>query len=348
MKFTIFKIVLAFIVSVFWYDHVLAETSYIEAEPIVRKPPIYPSLEARSSNAGMVEVEMMIDKEGKIFAPIVIRSSSKAFEQSAINAVSKYEYKPALKNGSPVVSRASIRIRYEMTRQQDAVSRKFASIYKKALAELDSQSPNKMKLERLISRLQKSDFTSTYTLVRYNLILVRYAMLYESPYSQIQAIESLLVFDDVVAERHRMLDEKIQTQLRATLFSLLITTQRFSEALALYDEYLIDAGESDGESDGVSYKELADSIAALADDDQVVATPIRLNGSGYTLESLFKRTIALYDLEGAVSKLIFRCDSHYAELPFNNEAEYKIPEGWGKCKIEIRGAAKTRAKLAQY
>lgn len=315
---------------------------YIEAEPLVRKPPVYPRSEARSQNAGMVEVEMMISKDGSIFDPVVIRSSNKKFERSALDAVLKYQYKPALRDGSPVDSRSSIRIRYKMTNQLDAVSRRFATLYKNITAELDKTQPNQAKLESLILKMKKSEFVSTYTLARYNLVLLRHAMLFGDELSQIEATKALLVFDDGVSEENQMFDDKLRFQIQSSLFGALIKTQRFAEALDVYSEFL------ETTSEAGKFDEIVSSVRTMQDSEQAVTVSIVLNDSGSTLEHLFKRTIALYEIEGDITNLKLRCDSRYANIPFKFDAEYQIPKAWGKCKVQVVGEPQSKAKLVQY
>jgi TonB family protein len=63
--------------------------------------------------SGDVVVEFVVDKSGNAINPVVLHSSNPAFDESAINAVLRWKFKPATKNGKPVNKEATQDIRFE-------------------------------------------------------------------------------------------------------------------------------------------------------------------------------------------------------------------------------------------
>lgn len=71
--------------------------------PLVQVPPRYPRIPFRNGVTGYVVVSFTITKEGTIANPTVIESKPKrVFNDAAIEAVSRFKYKPRIVGGRPV------------------------------------------------------------------------------------------------------------------------------------------------------------------------------------------------------------------------------------------------------
>jgi periplasmic protein TonB len=78
-----------------------------KVEPRVRPLPVFPFEMRRSGQSGEVFLEFIVDAQGNVRDPVVIRSSHRAFEQAAIDAVLKWKFKPGKKAGAAVSTRTS-------------------------------------------------------------------------------------------------------------------------------------------------------------------------------------------------------------------------------------------------
>jgi protein TonB len=74
-------------------------------EPRVRPLPVYPFDMRRSGISGEVLVEFIVDTQGNVRDPRIIRSSHPGFEQAALDAVLKWKFRPGMKGGAPVNTR---------------------------------------------------------------------------------------------------------------------------------------------------------------------------------------------------------------------------------------------------
>lgn len=83
--------------------------------PLHTVMPIHPWEMRRWGIAGGVDVNVLIDESGKVIDAQVERSSDTAFEEPALKAVKQWTFKPALQNGVPYTTRASIPIKFEFT-----------------------------------------------------------------------------------------------------------------------------------------------------------------------------------------------------------------------------------------
>lgn len=76
-----------------------------QIEVRVRPLPIYPFEMRRSGLKGEVVVEFIVDTQGDVRDPLVVSSTHPGFEQAALDAVSKWKFKPGQKGGVAVNTR---------------------------------------------------------------------------------------------------------------------------------------------------------------------------------------------------------------------------------------------------
>lgn len=81
----------------------------------VRQAPSYPYDMRRAGINGTVVVEFIINTEGDVIQTQIIRSSHREFEQPALQAVSKWKFKPGRKGGRVVNVRASQLLEFNAT-----------------------------------------------------------------------------------------------------------------------------------------------------------------------------------------------------------------------------------------
>lgn len=74
--------------------------------------PIYPGEARRQGRSGEVLVEFVVDEEGRVLNPRVVRSSDAVFESATLNAVSKWRFEPGRKGGKPVRFRMAAPVRF--------------------------------------------------------------------------------------------------------------------------------------------------------------------------------------------------------------------------------------------
>lgn len=70
--------------------------------PIVKVAPVYPMRALQRRLEGHVVVEFVVTASGAVRDIIVVESSDPVFEQAAIDAATKFRYKPRVVDGDPV------------------------------------------------------------------------------------------------------------------------------------------------------------------------------------------------------------------------------------------------------
>ncbi len=76
-------------------------------EASVRIKPVYPFEMRRSGIKGEVTVGFIVDSDGNVREPYIVKSSSAGFEDSAIQAVLKWKFRPGKKGGKAVSTRVA-------------------------------------------------------------------------------------------------------------------------------------------------------------------------------------------------------------------------------------------------
>jgi protein TonB len=82
--------------------------------PLKTPPPTYPTSLKREKVSGVVAITIVIDEKGAVVSTAVSKSSNAEFEKPAIEAVEKWKFKPAKKDGNPVKVKVTLPIRFNV------------------------------------------------------------------------------------------------------------------------------------------------------------------------------------------------------------------------------------------
>ncbi|MDR1010986.1 MAG: energy transducer TonB [Opitutaceae bacterium] len=85
-----------------------------------RDDPVYPRAMEKSGLVGEVVMKFVVDKNGNVTNPVVVRSNNPGFEKAAIESVLKWKFKPGMKDGAPVDTSMQIPITFELRGRRDA------------------------------------------------------------------------------------------------------------------------------------------------------------------------------------------------------------------------------------
>jgi protein TonB len=80
--------------------------------PVRTVAPKFPEEMRRNGSAGLVTVSCLIDEKGNVTEPKVLKSSNDAFSEPALEALKKWKFKPAKKDGAAVAIRVNIPVQF--------------------------------------------------------------------------------------------------------------------------------------------------------------------------------------------------------------------------------------------
>jgi TonB family protein len=90
----------------------LAQSTLEPLKVIKRVAPIYPPVARQRLLSGMVVVEALVDKEGKV-SDLRLVSGSPIFREAAFDAVKQWIYQPAKLNGQPIEQKTTIQLSFK-------------------------------------------------------------------------------------------------------------------------------------------------------------------------------------------------------------------------------------------
>lgn len=82
--------------------------------PVKTPPPRYPDSLKREGVSGVVAVTIVIDETGAVSSTAVAKSSHPDFEKPAMDAVAKWKFKPAKKDGAAVKVKVTLPLRFSV------------------------------------------------------------------------------------------------------------------------------------------------------------------------------------------------------------------------------------------
>ena len=83
--------------------------------PVRTFPPDFPEDMRRANVSGVVTIDCLVDPHGEVQDLKVLKSTNVAFVKPALDALKKWRFKPAQRDGSAVPIRITIPIRFSMT-----------------------------------------------------------------------------------------------------------------------------------------------------------------------------------------------------------------------------------------
>jgi TonB family protein len=96
------------------FSHFERVTTGIKPPKATHAPdPKFPDLPPDAERHGIVVMLVGVNAKGRVQAVRVLRSDEKAFEQSALDTVKKWKFKPAEKNGQPVPVQVTVEMKFQ-------------------------------------------------------------------------------------------------------------------------------------------------------------------------------------------------------------------------------------------
>ncbi|WP_404424074.1 TonB family protein [Nibricoccus sp. IMCC34717] len=86
--------------------------------PVKMVTPYYPGKDGKPTHEGSVTVEFYIDQEGKVRFPCLRQAANDELALSALNAVGQWQFEPPMREGEPVVVRATQEFRFVLKKDK--------------------------------------------------------------------------------------------------------------------------------------------------------------------------------------------------------------------------------------
>jgi TonB family protein len=94
----------------------LADQLDKKATPVRQDQPIYPYSLLSDGVSGHAEIEVVIDRTGRVLFPRIVSATNEDVGYAAAAAVARWRYQPGQKGGQPVDSRLTVTINYDQAK----------------------------------------------------------------------------------------------------------------------------------------------------------------------------------------------------------------------------------------
>ena len=83
-------------------------------EPIFQPPPVFPHRLKKEVQYAEVTVEFIVDSKGKVVWATIVDATYRGFEDAAVMGVSRWQFRPGMKNGKKVNTRMRVPLRFRV------------------------------------------------------------------------------------------------------------------------------------------------------------------------------------------------------------------------------------------
>ncbi|MFT7528114.1 MAG: hypothetical protein ACI9LY_003274 [Arenicella sp.] len=216
------------------------------------------------------------------------------------------------------------------------------SYYDQFTQALDQAKPDQRKLQQLLNTMSNIKHQSFYSLSYQSLARYRVAKKFDDKPGQMQALEDLIWFDEMVETKHQVLQKDLKRTVYIALLQLQIASGHYAEALDNYSEF-----KRSDRKIGKLFKDYIGKIILLKESDQSTQRVITIGDNGYSHLPLLKRSFVVETDKGKINTLKLRCDTTFKELAFKVNAQYTLPDSWGECDLQIIGEQGSVASILQ-
>jgi TonB family protein len=321
-------------------------TSGTEAVPLDQPPGNYPPRALDQGVEGWVIVSFVVTPQGTTEDIEVIQSSRTGFfENAAMGAVKKWQYKPATLNGEPVAqAKNTARLTFMIGNFDEGVSRSFYSRFKvayKALGEEDLE-----KARKTIDKLDRSSQNLLSELCLLDYLEGLYWQLSGDPETALVHFEKALVIaDDAV-------NKEMYIQMLRNAIQLNVQQMKLAQALAHYDD-LVEVDENIEPDDWVN--EYVAKVRQFLESDKPYVTAARITQPCPSCETLvpFWRQVLSRDsftiqaVDGEIDELKLLCGFQHVTVTFEPQMSWSVNKEWGDCALHVMGSEGTTFELVE-
>ena len=304
--------------------------------------PNYPRINQRKGQEGWVEVNFMVDPNGKPYDITVADSSQNPhFEKEAIRAVEKFSFEPAQLGATKIDSGAAHRVTFELVdrhgKRNKGARRKFVTVFRK----FDDAILNKdqTKAGTLLEKLEAADrniYEETYLhLARY-----RYAQQWQSTWEQFKHLRRAAIFD----LNRDYLNPKLTNQLLETQLGLALQLNKLSQALVLVKR--LRGRNISGETEN-KLNSVVTAIQAVGDNNVPVTSLGEINHTNRFFHRLYYNKFSIGQVKGDVAELHLHCDKGYKGFIFDPNLSYQVHKDWKNCNLIAIGNPDSTFKIVE-
>jgi TonB family protein len=311
------------------------EAGSFEPPHLLHRPnPYYPIGVEMNREEGWVQIEFMVDQNGRTFEPTVADSSgNRELEEVALKETRGLAFQPATDNGQPVESSKAMKFVFQIQGQTGARA-EFIYNYKKFMQAV--RSSNESGARALLTNLTP---VNLYEDAYFGLAQYEFAHSWGTDEEQLRGLRRAIARE----KRSGYLPKDVFDSAMLALLPLDVKVGDYMQALSDW-EYI---------SSNIHDKQALDywrPFVARIQTIQTSTATLRVHGhlsGGDWYFTPFKRTLQFDVTSGHLTALKLRCGKHFEVFDFKPDTKYRIEPRYGSCTIEAIGDADTQFDLIE-
>ncbi|MED6322078.1 MAG: energy transducer TonB [Pseudomonadota bacterium] len=324
-------------------DEVERISAFTPATPLKRVDPRYPSQAIRKGREGWVRLSYVIDEEGRVKDPVVEDFfGSPSFKRSALSAVKKWQYNPAIKDGEPTQQcHQAVQMDFAISGKSGA-TRKFIKAYKDADERFNAGDVDAADeaLKELLAWDTLNRYENTWLLNLESHIASKQGDVER----EAQSLTRLLASNGSKRFNNMVFDEDYVAY--ALQRKIILDAQRgyYAEALKSYTTL------QDMEAQETRIGEIAPLISQIEESiasEQNLTVPVTIGSDGNWFHTLVRSKFAFGNIQGELDTVEVRCDTHREKFTVAEAHVWQIPNSWGQCQVMVKGDSETKFDLIE-
>ena len=324
-------------------DEVERISAFTPATPLKRVDPKYPSQAIRKGREGWVRLSYVIDEEGRVKDPVVEDFfGSPSFKRSALSAVKKWQYNPAIKDGEPTQQcHQAVQMDFAISGKSGA-TRKFIKAYKDADERFNAGDVDAADeaLKELLAWDTLNRYENTWLLNLESHIASKQGDVER----EAQSLTRLLASNGSKRFNNMVFDEDYVAY--ALQRKIILDAQRgyYAEALKSYTTL------QDMEAQETRIGEIAPLISQIEESiasEQNLTVPVKIGSDGNWFHTLVRSKFAFGNIQGELDTVEVRCDTHREKFTVAEAHVWQIPSSWGQCQVMVKGDSETKFDLIE-
>lgn len=311
----------------------------INAEPLERIAPKYPTRAARKNMEGWVRLSYVVDVEGKVKDIIVHDSSgNKSFEKASIRAIEQWVYSPATKDGKPIEQcNSKVQMDFKMQNSDKGVTRRFRKNYISLQEAI--QAGDMDKADELYAEMVED---GQYNFAESVHLSVATSMYHEAKGNTSGMIKELKAINRIGSN---YLKADAYAALSQKLYSQLIQQNKISEA-----NYVVENLNKFASKHEMTAKlsDIHENVKAqVAELDNLLVTG-QIKGDKSWSHQLYFSKFDIQSNGAPLDRIELRCQNKRSTYGNVKEEGFSIPASWGQCHIYVDGAPDTEFSVVEY
>ncbi|MCY4127938.1 MAG: energy transducer TonB [Gammaproteobacteria bacterium] len=306
---------------------------------IKRGPIVYPHVALSRNEEGWVELETMVDRNGRPYEIVVVDSvGHPEFRRAAIRSLKRTTFEPGEYLGEKVDGVHRFRVSFEMYSGAPPFFKRFRASFMETVREIETGDR-----EEALSYLEKLRY-QTKTLhedLMYWTASFYFERKWGTPSQQLISVNRAIGYRKIPGN----MDRNLFKQLMLSKLKLEIELGHYGESLRTID--VLENLEEIDEESLINLARYRNSIEDLRTADTSFGVPGVLDKDGKWKYVLLRNQFGVNDVEGVINEFQLYCERDLVRFKFEPELKYNLDGTNGTCSLWAIGKPDTEFTLLQ-